>query len=116
MAPESLLPRPPTTSSAKLLPAKPGATQKMALRAFFVLDPLQSASFRAIEAIGSLRSSRRNASVSEHFTLNKSRISCAKHPKQLTRGRGLRNPAPNKFQGTFPEMSSRWFLTTQSGK
>ena len=88
------LKNPKPTSSANLLPSKPGADTKMALRAFFVLDPLQSASFRAIEAIGSLRSSRRNASVSEHFTLNKSRISCAKHPKQLTRGRGLRNPGP----------------------
>jgi hypothetical protein len=76
-------------------------------------------------AVGSLRSRRRNASVSEHFTLNKSRISFAKRlmqfmmgvnqgpartgisqelgpspPKKILInlwGRGLRNPGPRLF-------------------
>ena len=39
--------------------------------------PSLSPSFCGIEAIGSLCSRRLNASVREHFTLNKSRISCA---------------------------------------
>ena len=36
--------------------------------------------FRGVEAVGVLFNRRFNASVSEHFTLNKSRISSAKRP------------------------------------
>ena len=44
--------------------------------------PLVS-SFRGIAAVTSLRSRRGNACVSEHFTLNKSRISCANRLMQF---------------------------------
>lgn len=64
--------------------------------------PCLSPSFRGTEAVGPLFRRRLNASVCEHFTLNKSRISCAKRPMQLTRGRGLRNPGPDQKFGLFP--------------
>jgi hypothetical protein len=43
-------------------------------------------SFRGIAAMGSLRNRRRNAPVSEHFTLNKSRISSADRVMQFIKG------------------------------
>jgi hypothetical protein len=39
--------------------------------------------FRALEDMGPLFSRRRNASVCEHFTLDKSRISCDKRPMKF---------------------------------
>jgi hypothetical protein len=88
-----------------------------------IKPPPLAPTFRGIGAMGSLRNRRRNASVSEHFTLNKSRINCAERlmqfmmganqwlartgvsrelglspPKKILinpLGRGLRNPGPS---------------------
>jgi len=48
-----------------------------------IKPPSLAPSFRGIAPMGSLRNRRRNASVSEHFTLNKSRISCAERLMQF---------------------------------
>ena len=48
-----------------------------------IKPPPRSPGFWGIAAMGSLRSRRRNASVCEHSTLNKSRISCAKRLMQF---------------------------------
>ena len=45
--------------------------------------PCLSPSFRGTEAVGPLFRRRLNASVCEHFTLNKSRISCAQRPMEF---------------------------------
>jgi hypothetical protein len=80
-------------SSSARLPINPSTAPQMAenVPASVFRRKLASllSGFRGVETVGVLCNRRFNASVSEHFTLNKSRISSAKRPTQFYDAREL---------------------------